>query len=247
MVQQAVILAAGSGTRLGSRSEKMPKGFLTFDETTLIERSLQLIHQAGIRDILIGTGHCAEWYERLSARAAGVKCVMNKNFSSSGSLETLCVLEEKICGDFLLFESDILFERRAVDVLMRQGKSDVLLASGKTSSGDEVYVEADRQENLLNLTKDKSILSEPFGELVGITRLSLDTYREICRWCREEAGRPTALHYEDALVAVCGKMPIAVEKIPDLLWGEVDTEGHYDRLVASVMPKIREIECAGRN
>ena len=48
---QAVILAAGLGSRLGDIKKNLPKGFLYMEslQETLIERSLRLLKEAGIR------------------------------------------------------------------------------------------------------------------------------------------------------------------------------------------------------
>ena len=55
-VEQAVILAAGRGTRLGDRGERIPKGFLTLGDQPIVEESLRRLREAGIRRTLIVTG-----------------------------------------------------------------------------------------------------------------------------------------------------------------------------------------------
>ena len=43
---------------------------------------------------------------------------------------------------FLLLESDLIYEARALDVLLGSQAADAVLLSGPTNAGDEVYVEA---------------------------------------------------------------------------------------------------------
>ena len=66
MITQAVIMAAGLGSRFGGRTAEMPKGFIEIDGIAMVERSLQKLIAEGIEEIIIGTGHCAEHYDALA-------------------------------------------------------------------------------------------------------------------------------------------------------------------------------------
>jgi molybdenum cofactor cytidylyltransferase len=59
----AVLLAAGSGSRLGSR----PKSLLRLDGQPLLLRHIAALTGAGLREIVVVTGHHAEPIERLLA------------------------------------------------------------------------------------------------------------------------------------------------------------------------------------
>ena len=53
---KAVILAAGMGTRLGAHAQGNPKCLLEIDGSTLLERSLTNLNDAGVRDAVIVLG-----------------------------------------------------------------------------------------------------------------------------------------------------------------------------------------------
>ena len=55
----AVVLAAGEGSRLGSR----PKALLELDGVPLIRRQLQALAGAGIREVVVVLGYYARWVE----------------------------------------------------------------------------------------------------------------------------------------------------------------------------------------
>lgn len=61
----AVLLAAGSGSRMGHR----PKSLLALDGVPLIERQLQALAQAGVAEVVLVLGHYASRIE--AALAAG--------------------------------------------------------------------------------------------------------------------------------------------------------------------------------
>ncbi len=54
---QAVILAAGLGTRLGDENDGKPKGLLQLGKQSIIEESIDKLIKSGIEKIWIGTGY----------------------------------------------------------------------------------------------------------------------------------------------------------------------------------------------
>jgi len=113
-----------------------------------------------------------------------------------------------------------------------------MLASGKTNSGDEVFMEVDARSNLLKLSKDKSHLSNIYGELVGISKISLDTFKELCEWAERNMSKSKKMHYEEALSMICDTHQIYVEKIKNLIWTEIDTLDHYRRALNHIYPQL---------
>ena len=141
-------------------------------------------------------------------------------------------------------ESDIIYEKRALAALINHQKNDVILASGETNSGDEVFIEVDKDNCLLTLSKSQSDLTDVYGELVGISKITLSTYQMLCEWAEENMKQAKKIHYEEALTEISDKKDIYVEKIDDLLWTEIDTKEHYRRAFDYVYPKLLEKENA---
>lgn len=73
MIRQAVIVAGGLGSRFGNRTKEMPKGFIEIDGVPMVERSVQKLIAAGIEEIIIGTGHCSEYYDELAKNITSLK------------------------------------------------------------------------------------------------------------------------------------------------------------------------------
>ena len=103
-------------------------------------------HPATIRKILVFTswvtGHLAEQFEPLRDRYQGaVQLVHNSYYADSGSMYSLYCARQHVDEDFLLLESDLIYERRALAALLEYPEDDILLLSGFTNSSDEVFVE----------------------------------------------------------------------------------------------------------
>jgi 2-aminoethylphosphonate-pyruvate transaminase len=239
----AVILAAGLGSRLSKALIKRPKGFIEFDGQALVIKSINNLKSTGIKRIIIGTGYLSEYYEALEDNQT-IFCVKNPLYATTGSFFTLCNLENHIHEDFILLESDLLYEKRALSVLMDHNKNNVILASENTGSGDEVFIEVDNDYNLSKLSKNQSDLLDVYGELVGISKISFDTYQTLSEWSKKNIKHAQKIHYEEALVKINDKQDIYVEKIKDLIWTEIDTEKHYRRSLDYIYPELLKKENA---
>lgn len=233
-----MILAAGRGVRLGARGQEVPKGFLEVGGQTLIERSLAALRTAGIERVTIVTGHLSDHYAALAARVGEwVTLVHNTEYATSGSLVSLtCV--GSIDESYLLVESDLLYEPRAPRLLVESPRGDLLLASGPTGSGDEVYVGSENGY-LVDLTKRAHELrGTRVGELVGLTRVSPALHAELLSQADRLLAKTRHVEYEAALVAASRRHPVPVLVIDDLVWTEVDDASHLARAVDTIAPRL---------
>lgn len=185
MIDTAVIMAAGKGTRFGSRTTAMPKGFIKFKGKSMIERSIDNLISVGIKRIVIGTGYHREWYEGLCCKYPQIITVFSPVFADSNSMETLYRCRHAIGErDFLLLESDLVYEPKALTLLLEDKHEDIMLASDVAKFQDQYYIAVDEHLDLLKCSTDKKSLieetgEEPYGELVGIHKISNRFFREM--------------------------------------------------------------------
>lgn len=240
-IHTAVILAAGMGTRLGGFTKEQPKGFLEIDGQSLIERSISNLISYGITDIIIGTGYFHEHFDSLRLKFAGIRTCRNEDYAVTGSMYTLYTLRSLVKEPFLLLESDLLYEPASINYLLSDPAEDIILASGPTLSGDEVFIQYSPQKLLQNMSKDKTVLSHIDAELVGISKLSRQALDKMVSFSEKHfnQGRKS-MHYEDAMVGVSGEQDILIKVIEDLAWCEIDDENHLERALSKVYPRILE-------
>ncbi|WP_409821609.1 NTP transferase domain-containing protein [Vogesella sp.] len=240
----AVILAAGRGERFGDQGKLHPKGFIDLGDGPIVKISIDKLIAAGISKVIVVSGHLAPFYQSLAKQYPGViDLVHNPSYAQSGSMFSLACAAHSINEDFLLLESDLIYDRKALEHLANASSPDVVLVSGATSSQDEVYVEAD-QGFLKNLSKNRCLLSsEPVGELVGISRVSMAFFSHMMDYSLDVFKQTKHLEYESALVAASAVLPMQCLKIEDLAWSEIDTKSHLERAILQVYPSIKAREC----
>ena len=238
MIKTAVIVAAGFGSRLKDKTQAMPKGFLPIEGISLIERSVNNLLSAGIEKIFIGTGYLADHYQRFAEKYPQITCIHSENFANTSSMETLFVMREQLREDFLLLESDLLYEPDAIKYLIHS--SDTILASGTTHSNDEVYIQAASDNTLQKMSKDASQLTHISAELVGITAISQASYQTMCELYVAQSNKK--IDYEYMLVAVNTESqpaPFKIKKTDKLAWCEIDDAQHLARALELILPKIK--------
>lgn len=241
----AIILAAGLGSRLAPMTEDLPKGLVTCGDKSLIEHSIDRLRGAGISDIRVVTGHLAARLEDALAGGAGLRLIHNPDYADTGSLQSLLVGLSDVpegAGPILILESDIVYEARAIPILMSRDATQVLV-SGPTGAGDEVYVWTDTvaplRDQLRLLSKKVDARPDPsFGELTGINALAGgDLARFVAIFRATQAANPGA-HYEDGMVDAARTLPVRCLLVPDLLWGEIDDAAMLARVRRTIWPEI---------
>jgi 2-aminoethylphosphonate-pyruvate transaminase len=247
-VTTAVILAAGMGTRLRNEVADRPKGFVRIGARPIVEESVLRLRSRGITDVVIVTGYAASHYEALARDWPGlVRTVHNAEFAESGSMYSLWCARDLISRAFLLLESDLVYEPRALDVLLDAPDADAVLLSGPTGAGDEVFVEA-AGGRLIAMSKDRSRLGTVAGELVGISRVSAELFELMQRIAAQAFLTTRRFDYETGcLIAAARERPIACPVVADLAWGEIDDPAHLRRVTGTVYPVVAALDARGRD
>lgn len=223
MINTAVIIAAGMGTRFGKYTEKKPKGFVEFGGIPMIERSVRTLIEAGISRIIIGTGYLKECYEQLSQKYPQIECVFSPRYAETNSMYTLYNCRESIKDDdFILLESDLVFEQKAISSLLECDAPDVMLTTPVTKFQDQYYVESDDNGILINCSVKKEDINAK-GELVGIHKLSNRFYKLMCDDYAKIVDEKLKLGYEYELLYMSQRISsVFVLNIPGLRWYEID-------------------------
>lgn len=222
------------------RGKLTPKGCMRLGEKSIIEESVLRLLGVGIQRIVIVTGHLAEQFEHLQTRyGQTVQLVHNPHFADSGSMYSLYCARHCVDEAFLLLESDLIYERRALTTLLEYPEDNVVLLSGFTKSSDEVFVQTN-SGCLVAMSKDRDSLGpQVAGELVGISKISQRLYRVMLQKAVERFHTTHHMDYEtDCLVAAARVIPVNCHVVEDLAWSEMDDEWQLIRARDKVYPAI---------
>ena len=221
----------------------------------MISRSLESLKNEGIDRVIIVTGFQeSHYHEHLQQQEdiPELEFVHSKQFEETGSMHSLFVAQNYLQEDFLLLESDLLYESRALPSVIDFEGPDVVLASGETGSGDEVFIYGEKCEKQPGTITSGSIVrgkisaisKKPFpslsakGELVGISKISLKLLNRMCEYHEAHLEFPCSRHYEECISDICSKTEIPFLRVVDLVWTEIDDQSHYDRALKEILPRL---------
>lgn len=232
---KAIILAAGTASRLRPLTLHTPKSLLKVGERTLLQRSMDALIKAGIRDFVIVTGYLHEHIENFVSQTYGesidVCFIHNKDYETTNNIYSLWLARPKAEGEeVLLLDSDLLYDGQIVDRVLAD-KHDNVLTLIRHELGEEemkVVMGADGAITEISKTCDPALAA---GESLGIERMgkayTTALYKELEVMMNEEHLENT--FYELAFLRLIAKgSTFSVLDVTDLFSCELDTVEDFE-------------------
>lgn len=155
-VDNAVILAAGMATRFVPLSLEQPKGLFTVKGQRLIDRKIEQLNEAGIKDITVVLGYKKEMFKYLKKKY-NVKFIINENYNVKNNIESLYLAKNELKNTYVCVCDDYF-----VDNPFNQYEYAPFYAGYETTSKtDEMYAITDNEDRIISMEK-----SMPAGELL---------------------------------------------------------------------------------
>jgi choline kinase len=239
----AVILAAGAGTRLRPRTERVPKCLLKLGGRALLDYQLDALAAAGIRDVLLVTGFAAEQILarfRLPAQAGSrIRTAHNPDFETTNNLHSLWAARAEFAGrDFLCLHADVLFHPALLGPLLEnRADAAMLLDPELVEETMKARLEGNRVVEIgKNIPREKQA-----GTFLGIARFApaaSAALPEVLDALVADPGRRN--DYFVACIPALAARGLRVEPVwtQGLPWIEIDIESDYDRAAKEVLPRL---------
>lgn len=240
MVIKAVILTAGMGTRLRNiTNDEIPKPFLRINNKPLIERSIEKLIDSGIKEIILVTGHLDYFFEELKNKYPEIKTVKNEEYAVTGSMASFYCSRDLVGDDdILLLEGDLIYEKRALDILLSLEERDAILLSEDKKMSDDYYVELSTENNINKITNNLSEINGNFGEWTGIQKVSNDLCKAMFKKFEDENNKK--LGYEYCFEKVAKDRLVYCKKEEGISWSEIDDEYQLNGVMKNLYPKLLE-------
>ena len=169
-----VILAAGMAKRLRPLTDYRPKCLLSVGSRTLLQRTVDGIIAAGITELVVVTGYRAQMLRDFLTQtypSLTIHFIDNPDYAHNNNIFSLWLTRPYTEGkDFLLLDSDILFDPQIIPTLLAtEGNA---LALNRHELGDEeIKVIVDQDNRVVEISKTCSP-QEAIGESVGIEKMT---------------------------------------------------------------------------
>lgn len=147
-VNNAIIMAAGMSSRFMPISLEKPKGMLVVKDEVLIERQINQLRAAGIREIILVLGYKKEAFFYLEEKM-DVKILINPLYNVKNNIETVYLAQQYI-GNSYICSSDNYFSENVFEEYVYQSYYASIHVQEKTN---EWYMTPDDHFNISKVNK----------------------------------------------------------------------------------------------
>ena len=226
-ITTAVLLAAGTGTRLQPLTLNAPKCLTEVGGISILQRLIENLREQGFKRLVIVTGHlgdCIEEYLRLHAADLQIDYVFNPDYRTTNNIYSLWLARTQIKESFLLVESDLVFETPMLDNMLQPNK---MAVSTMLPWMNGTTVEMNSENRVITFNKGEDICDYASQyKTVNIYSISLDSWAKIDEQlgCYVSEGKVND-YYEVVLAEMVANGSLAFDAVffDAGRWYEIDT------------------------
>lgn len=236
---QAIILAAGLGSRLGALTREVPKALIEVAGRPLIDYALAFAAAVGIdpaRTVVVGGYGYADLRARVERVAPRVRCVDNPAFRK-GNLMSLRAGSTHIAPEngFLLMNTDHIYRPAIAEIVGGVVRSATEVTAfcdfDRTLTDDDMKVELDPERRVRDMAKTLPTWDAGYVGMTYVPGPRASAHR--AAGAAALAARGDAIHVESVLVQLVSEgAPPAIADISGHGWLEVDQPDERDHAEA---------------
>lgn len=210
----AIILAAGMGTRLRPLTEDIPKCLVKVNGIPMVERQILLLQERGVFDITLVAGYKKDKLEYLEKKY-NVCISLNEKYDQYNNIFSLYSVLDKFADTYVL-EGDVWLQQNCIRTDL---ESSSYLAGWQDSYHNEWGLITDKDWNLKSVS-----IGDGCGYLMsGISYWKKEDSKliatEICK--RIDSGDFKDLYWDNAVLNVLEQLKVKVVPVTDVY--EIDT------------------------
>ncbi|MDE8653748.1 phosphocholine cytidylyltransferase family protein [Novosphingobium album (ex Liu et al. 2023)] len=234
MIEHAILLSAGQGSRMLPLTAERPKCLIDFSGRTLLEWQVEMLARGGVKRIDVVTGFMTDMVDACIARIADPRVTITTRFNPfykvADNLGSCWIAREAMRGDFLILNGDTLVSEELVRRVQQGGDAPgggwpiaVTIDAKPSYDSDDMKVERARDGRLVHIGKTLTA-AQSNAESIGFLAFrgeGADLFREAVRKAMRtpEGVQHWYLKVIDSLAAT-GK--VGTVSIEGLDWAEVD-------------------------
>ena len=185
---KAIILAAGKGTRMHSKTENKPKCMIRYNEKEIINHILETLRKSGINDIIIVNGYKNYILEN-HLKESKIKFITNEDFSKTNMVYSLFCAESEMNDDIIVSYSDIIYNNKKLNKLINNKSKFSVVVDEKWLNlwkirmddplSDAETMKIDRDGYIVELGKKPKTYKDIQGQYIGLFKIKFSALKEV--------------------------------------------------------------------
>lgn len=233
---QAVILAAGLGSRLKKLTENNTKSMVEVNGISLMERMLRILDKKFLSNIIVVTGYKSEFFiNYIKSLNINTKLtfINNEIYDKTNNIYSMFLAKsEMINEDSILLESDLIFDDKMITEILEDNRKNLALVAKYERWMDGTCLKINENEEILDFIPGKDFNfkdADNYFKTINIYKFSKEFSKNIYFPFLEAymSANGKNDYYEAVLKTIIdlGKNYIYAKVISDdIKWYEIDDE-----------------------
>lgn len=236
---QAILMAAGKGSRLGSMAEGIPKSFVEVHGKKLIDINIHMLKEHGIKDIIIVTGCHAELFEEKFREDSGIRLVYNPFYSFTNVIGSFYMGMDTLKEDFIYMHADTLCEPSILEDILKADGNIVLPVDGGPCDEEAMKVKCVEEE--VRCINKRMSPEDCAGEFIGVAKIRAGMLPALKTATKDLMRKEAFSEYFEAALESLLEDGTAKAEIVDTkgrFWAEIDFQEDYERAEKRIVPEL---------
>ena len=227
----AVILAAGTGTRLRPLTEKIPKTLLKINDVTLLERFVKELVNNDVNSFIFVVGHYKEKVEvcgkELSEKYnVNINIVENKQYDTTNTSCSAYLVSKALDDDFILINGDNVLDPEIIKKITENKHSSMIIDNYKQLN-EESFKLIIKEGNIQDIGKNLNV-KESFGEFIGVSKVIKSDLKDFNEILLQLIKEDPQNYYDFAYKELSKRTKIDFILTNGLKWTEIDDHDDWE-------------------
>ncbi|RYD60178.1 MAG: nucleotidyltransferase, partial [Sphingomonadales bacterium] len=188
MIEHAILLSAGQGSRMLPLTAERPKCLIEFSGRTLLEWQVEMLARGGVKHIDVVTGFMTDMVDEVIARIDDPRVTIttrfNPFFKVADNLGSCWIVREQMHQDFLILNGDTLVSEQIVRTVLQDRDWPIAVTVDVKPAYDSDDMKVEREgERLVHIGKTLTA-AESNSESIGFLAFrgeGVELFRETVR------------------------------------------------------------------